>query len=362
MDLPENFRDEEELDEFISRPSEEVIDLFRRLDGDLVVLGVAGKMGIHLATMARRAADAADAADGADAAGAADTAGGPKTARRVTGVARFSDALSRERLERAGVRTVACDLLDRKKTETLPDAPNVVFMAGRKFGTSGEESATWASNVLMPGLTAERYADSRIAAFSTACVYPFTSPGSGGSREDDAPSPVGEYAWTALGRERVFDWNSRRRGTRVSLIRLSYSIDLRYGVLRDIAERVLAGTPVDLSVPCANVVWQGDAIAQALLSLERASSPPFVLNVSGPETVSVRRTAEAFARAFGRECAFRGEEGPLALLANTQRAARLFGYPRVSLDAMIGWTADWTARGLRSLGKPTHFDAADGRF
>ena len=350
MKLPEKFRDEEELDEYLSRPSEAVVDLFRRLDGDLVVLGVAGKMGVHLATMAKRAADIADSEGG----------GGPE--RRVIGVARFSEAAARDRLERAGVETLNGDLLDSSQMEALPGAANVVFMAGRKFGTSGEESSTWASNVMMPGLVADKYRNSRIAAFSTACVYPFTPPHSGGSREEDPPAPVGEYAWTALGRERIFDWNSRKRGTRVSLIRLSYSIDLRYGVLRDIAERVLAGRPVDLAVPCANVIWQGDAVAQALLSLEFAASPPFLLNVSGPETLSVGRTAEAFGRAFGRECVFQGTEGPFALLANTQRSARLFGYPRVPLDTMIAWTADWVSRGLRSLDKPTHFDSADGRF
>ncbi|MFA6504933.1 MAG: NAD(P)-dependent oxidoreductase [Treponemataceae bacterium] len=350
MELPKSFQDEDGLDAFMSRPPEALVELFRRLPGDIAILGIAGKMGVQLGMMARQAADAAD------------TSGKKGAGRRVIGVARFSDPAMRERLERAGVEAIPCDLLDRTQISKLPDAPNVVFMAGRKFGTTGEECETWASNVLMPGLVLEKYSSARIAAFSTACVYPFTQPQLGGSREDDPPSPVGEYAWTTLGRERIFEWGSRRYGTRVSFIRLSYAIDLRYGVLRDIAERVAGGRAIDLSVPTANVIWQGDAIAQALLSLGSSESPPFILNVSGPEAVSVRRAAEAFGRAFKRNPVFEGVEGPVALLANTQRAAGLFGYPGVPLDAMIGWTADWVARGMRSLGKPTHFDAADGRF
>ena len=348
MELPERFNTEEELDEFMSRPPEAVVELFGRLDGDVAILGIAGKMGVQLGMMARRAADEA-ARRGA-------------AGRRIIGVSRFSDAGTREKLERAGVQTLVCDLLDRVQAAGLPPAPNVVFMAGRKFGTTGEESGTWASNVLMPANVLEAYPSSRISAFSTACVYPFTSPGLGGSREEDPLSPVGEYAWSTLGRERIFEWASRERGTPVSLMRLSYAIDLRYGVLHDVAVKVFGGRPVDLSIPCANVIWQGDAIAQALLLLDRASSPPFALNVSGPETVSIRRAAEAFGRAFGKEAVFEGQEGPTALLAGTQRAAALFGYPRVPLDAMIAWTADWVSRGMRSLGKPTHFDSSDGRF
>lgn len=349
MVLPERFRNEEELDEFMSGPPEAVIDLFGRLDGDVVILGIAGKMGVQLGMMARRAADEAER-----------RTRGQK--RRIIGVARFSSSSAREKLERAGVETVSCDLLDRAQVGGLPEARNVVFMAGRKFGTTGEESGTWASNALMPGNVLEKYASSRIVAFSTACVYPFTAPALGGSREDDPLAPVGEYAWSTLARERVFEWGSRTRGTPVSLMRLSYAIDLRYGVLRDVADKVLAGRPVDLAIPCANVIWQGDAIAQALLLLERASSPPFALNVSGPELASIRRVAEAFGRAFGVEAIFEGAEGPAALLANTQRAASLFGYPSVPLDAMIAWTADWVSRGMPSLGKPTHFDSPDGRF
>jgi nucleoside-diphosphate-sugar epimerase len=349
MELPKSFNDEDALDEFMSRPTDAVVDLFRRVKGDIAVLGIAGKMGVQLGMMARRAADAADAAGGS-------------SKRRIIGVARFSDQSAREKLERAGVETLSCDLLDRPQVQALPAAPNVVFMAGRKFGTTGEESGTWASNALMPEIVLEKYAASRIVAFSTACVYPFTAPDRGGSREDDVLAPVGEYAWSTLARERVFDWGSRKRGTPVSLMRLSYAVDLRYGVLHDVASKVFSGKPVDLSIPCANVIWQGDAIAQALLLLEHASSPPFALNVSGPELVSVRRAAEAFGRLFGREAVFEGAEGPAALLANTQRAAALFGYPRVSLDTMVAWTADWIARGMRSLGKPTHFDSSDGRF
>ncbi len=348
MELPERFGSEEDLDEFMSRPPESVVELFRRMEGDVAILGIAGKMGVQLGVMARRAADGAD------------RPGGPR--RRIIGVSRFGDASARERLERAGVETVSCDLLNRDQVAELPPAPNVVFMAGRKFGTTGEESATWASNLLMPANVLERYPSSRIVAFSTACVYPFTSPGLGGSREQEPLTPVGEYAWSTLGRERIFEWASRERGTPVSLMRLSYAIDLRYGVLRDVAEKVHSGRPVDLSVPCANVIWQGDAIAQALLLLERASSPATAVNVSGPETISIRRVAEAFGRAFGVEPVFQGSEGPTALLANTERAAALFGYPRVPLAPMVTWTADWVSRGMRSLGKPTHFDSSDGRF
>jgi nucleoside-diphosphate-sugar epimerase len=303
-------------------------------------------MGVQLGMMARRAADEAV------------RLGAPR--RRIIGVSRFSDAGARERLERAGVETVPCDLLDRAQVERLPPAPNVVFMAGRKFGTTGGEPATWAANALMPANVLERYPASRIAAFSTACVYPFTFPGLGGSREEDPLSRSASTRGPPSAGTRL-RMGKPYPGTPVCLMRLSYAIDLRYGVLRDVAEKVHSRRPVDLSVPCANVIWQGDAIAQALLLLELASSPPAAVNVSGPETVSIRRAAEAFGRAFAVARSSRGLKAPRRSW-RTRRRRRSLGYPRVPLDAMIAWTADWVSRGMRSLGKPTHFESSDGRF
>ncbi len=339
--LPDRFADVEALEECMTRPSRGLVDDLARLDGDLLVLGVGGKMGPTLARLAKRAAPD----------------------RRVTGVARFSDPGVRERLHRAGVGTIACDLLDRAAVADLPPAPNVVFMAGRKFGSTGAEELTWAMNVLVPAIVAERFADARIVAFSTGNVYPWVRVGSGGAGESTPPHPPpGEYANSCVGRERMFQYFSARHGTPGRIIRLNYAIDMRYGVLHDVAAKVLAGAPIDLEMGHVNVIWQGDANTWALRALRHCTVPASPLNVTGPETVSVRSLAAAFGRRYGREPVFAGKEADEAWLNDAGEALRLFGPPLVPLERMVDWVADWVKRGMASLGKPTGFEVRDGAY
>jgi nucleoside-diphosphate-sugar epimerase len=337
-------RTEEELDERLSEPSPAVLEALRGLDSDLLILGAGGKMGPTLARMAARALR---------------EIGSPYAA---VGVSRFSQPGAREQLEAWGVRTLACDLLDREAVAALPDSHNIVYMVGQKFGTTENAPLTWALNTYVPALVAERFPDARIVVFSTGNVYPLTPVVEGGSQEDDTPEPLGEYANSCVGRERVFTYFTQRTGMRCAIVRLNYAIALRYGVLVDIACRVLAREPVDVTMGAVNVIWQGDANAQALALLAHCASPPFVLNVTGPETVSVRRAAERFGRIFGVPVTFTGEESPLALLSHTAKSQRLFGYPRVTLDQMITWTAAWVQQDGPFLDKPTHFETQDGRY
>lgn len=332
------------LDDLLSEPTAQVIETIQRARGDLVVLGAGGKMGPTLARMARRAADAA---------------GVP---RRVVAVSRFSTSGQRETFEQHGIETIACDLLDRRSVDALPDAADVVFMAGMKFGATGQPSLTWAENCLMPALVCERYRGSRISAFSTGNVYPLVGAGSGGSKETDPPAPAGEYAMSCLGRERMFEHFSRAHGTRVSIVRLNYACELRYGVLVDIARRVMADDPVDVTMGYLNAIWQGDANAMALCALDHAASPAFIVNVAGPEELRVRDIALAFGRLLDRPVRIAGFEAADALLSNGRRAIELFGAPRVSPDQLMAWIADWQRAGGETLGKPTKFEVRDGRF
>ncbi|MEO7145091.1 MAG: NAD-dependent epimerase/dehydratase family protein [Bryobacteraceae bacterium] len=337
-------RTEEQLEELLSRPSADDIAALARMDGDLVVLGAAGKMGPSLVRRAARARR---------------ESGRPG---QVIAVARFSQASLATGLERDGARTVAADLLDARQVAALPDAPNVVFMVGRKFGSTGDAPLTWAVNTWAPGLVADRYADSRIVAFSTGNVYPFTAPDSGGPDERTPPEPVGEYAQSALARERIFEYFSAHRGTPVAILRLNYAIDLRYGVLLEIGRKVFARQPVDLTMGYVNVIWQGDANSACLRSFDLCSSPARILNLTGAGTLAVRALAVEFGRRFGIEPLFQGEPAPVALLSNAAEYRRLLGEPLMDPAAMIGLVADWIQAGGKTWDKPTHFEAADGKF
>jgi nucleoside-diphosphate-sugar epimerase len=343
--LPETIRNEEELEEILSRPSPALIAMMKRLDGDIIILGIAGKMGITLGMTVVRALKEAGIDKG------------------VIGVSRFSNAAIRRYLEEHGIETVKCDLLDRKAVGALPKVENVIYMAGKKFGTQGDEAFTWATNVIAPHNVGYHFAESRIVVFSTGCIYPLVPVSTGGCTEEDPPGPVGEYAQSCLGRERVFDYWSKAFGTQVCLMRLNYAIDLRYGVLHDIGKKVFDSQPVGLTVSHFNAIWQGDANRQALLCLEHCGSPVNPINVTGTEIVSVRSTAKTFARIFGTKVQFTGtEEGSRMYLSNSAKATALFGCPSVSLPQMIEWQAGWIRAGRISLDKPTHFEATDGRF
>jgi nucleoside-diphosphate-sugar epimerase len=336
---------EQELDEALSRPTPADVQALAEMAGDLLILGVSGKMGPSMAALARRACEQAG------------------VSKRILGASRFSDPAVRQAIEAQGVETMVCDLLDRTSMENLPDCPNVLFMAGQKFGTAaGKQALTWATNTYAPAIAAERFRNSRIVAFSTGNVYPFTPVANGGPVETDATGPVGEYAQSALGRERMFEYFSQRHGTPVTILRLNYANELRYGVLHDIAERVYERRPIDLSMGYVNVIWQRDANSVALRAFAHCSSPPLVVNLTGVETLAVRQVAERFGKLWDIEPVFEGSEKENALLSKARRCEQLFGPPEVSVDQMVEWIAAWVARGGRSLGRPTHYEERKGAF
>lgn len=334
----------EHLEDLLSEPTEAAVGALAALKGDLIILGVAGKMGPTLARMAVRASERAG------------------VRRRVIGVARFSEAGIEARLQAQSIETIGCDLLDPSQLDALPDAPNVVFMAGMKFGATGQEGRTWAMNCWLPGMVCRKYRRSRIVAFSTGNVYGLTPLVLGGSLEDDPLRPVGEYAQSCVGRERLFEHFSRANDIPMSLLRLNYATEMRYGVLVDLAQQVRLDRPVDVSMGHVNALWQADANAMALASFAHVGVPPAVFNLAGPELLSVRRIAAEFAQRFGRSPVIEGTESSDALLSNAQRAHRLFGYPRVGAGQLMAWIADWLERGGATLGKPTHFEVRHGQF
>ena len=343
--LPTRFEDVAALETFMSEPTPGLVADLARVDGDIMVLGVGGKMGPTLARMAKRAAPA----------------------HRVIGVARFSDPALKAALEGHGVECIACDLLEREALQRLPNVGdgvrNLVFMAGHKFGAAGNASLTWMMNVGVPMMVAETFRDMRIVSFSTACVYPFVPvDGPGADEQVAATPPAGDYANSCVGRERMFEYGSRKYGTPGRMVRLSYAIDMRYGVLYDVASTVFAGTPLDLTMGHADVIWQGDANEQALRLLAHCTVPATPINVTGPRHTSIRWLAGEFGRRFGRAPVFSGEEAPTAWLEDTTQAQALFGPPRVPIETMIDWVADWVRRGAPSLGKPTHFSTRDGKY
>ncbi len=333
-----------ELEDCLSQPTAGALKALERLNGDILVLGVGGKIGPSLARMIRRGFDELGRTD------------------RVIGAARFSNPELIASLNQHGIETVQVDLMDRDAIDRLPHVENVIFMAGFKFGATQCPERTWAMNVLAPAWVAESFAGSRQLVYSTGCVYSNVPAKSSGSLEDDPLEPIGEYANTCIGRERVFEWFAGQKGSPLSIYRLNYAVDLRYGVLVDIAEKVATGKPVDVTMGYANVIWQGDANARAIQCLQLASIPPFVVNITGPEKLSVREVAHRFGELLGRKPVIVGEEGPTALLSDAGLSQRLFGPPEVCADRLIEWVAAWLLNGRPTLGKPTHFEVIDGRY
>lgn len=332
------------LEDLLSEPTDAVVQACGRLRGDVVVLGAGGKMGPSLARMVRRASDMAG------------------VQRRVIGVSRFDSGDLRARLEADGVETIRCDLLDAGAVERLPSADNVFYLAGTKFGTHGQEARTWAMNACVPALACRKFQDSRIVAFSTGNVYGLAPVASGGSKELDAPAPVGEYGMSCLGRERIFEYFSRQWNIPIVVLQLNYACELRYGVLVDIARKIADGEPVDTAMCYFNIIWQGDANAMAVQAMELGAAPPLTLNLTGPEVLSVRAVARELARRLGKPVEYIGQESPTAILSDASAAMKLFGPPRVSTELLLDWIADWVRRGERCLNRPTHFEVRDGVF
>lgn len=338
--LPDTIADIDALDALLCRPSQKLIDDLGRVDGDIMILGVAGKMGPTLAGLAKAASPG----------------------RRIIGVARFSDRSVKSWLEARGVETINCDLLDEAAIKALPKSKNIVFMAGRKFGAEGDLALTWAMNAHVPALVAQAFPTSRIVAFSTGCVYPFVPVTGKGANESLPPDPPGEYAQSCVGRERMFEYFSRKFSTPGRLFRLNYAIDMRYGVLHDIATKILQGKPIDVSLGHVNFIWQGDAASQALRCLAHCDTPTSPINVSGHELLAVRDLAARLAQRLNREPIIAGTEQPTAWLTDTSQAVKLFGLPIVDTPRLVAWTADWVARSMPNLGKPTKYEVRDGRY
>jgi nucleoside-diphosphate-sugar epimerase len=334
----------EDLERRLSEPSEADRRFMRDLEGEVIILGAGGKMGPSLAKLAKRAADEAG------------------VRKRILAASRFTSEAARRDLEAAGIEVVACDLLNPAEVRQLPQCDNVLYLVGRKFGSTGRPDLTWAMNAIVPALAAYHYRRSRIVVFSTGNVYGLRDVVSGGSRESDAVSPVGEYAQSCLARERIFEYHSNQYKTACLIFRLNYAVDLRYGVLVDIARKVHSGEPVDVTVPAFNAIWQRDANSYALRALGLCASPPRILNVTGAETVAVREVAQSFAAEFGRSCKLQGQEGSSALLSDASVCHSLLGPPSVSLSILKQWVADWVMKGGKNLEKPTHFEVVDGSY
>lgn len=335
---------EKELDELLSEPTPGLVEFMKNLEGDILILGTGGKVGHTMARMAVRAVEASG------------------VSRKIIGVDTFPSDGVRKALDKLGVETHKADLMKPGALDALPDAENVLYMVGFKFGSTGAEWNTWAINVYLTGLCAQRYKKSRIVSFSSGNIYPFLPVASGGATEETPVEPVGEYAMTTLGRERMFDYVANHEGTKVLQFRLNYAAELRYGIVHDVATKVWNGAPLDVSMGHVNVVWQGYVCNVALQCFGLAASPSSILNIAGPETVSVRWMAERLGSIMGKKPNIVGVESPNALLNNSAPCHKLFGYPQVSIETMIEWVAHWVASGGASLGKPTHYETRDGKF
>lgn len=335
---------EEKLNELLTTPSDKLVEDMAKIKGDITVLGAGGKMGPTLCVLAKNAVNKA----GID--------------KKIIAVSRYSDADVKKYLEENGVDVISADLLDTKQLEALPETENVIFMAGRKFGTDGSEALTWAMNSSLPAFVAQKYKNSNIVVFSSGNIYPIVPLSCGGCTEENKTAPVGEYAMSCLARERAFEYGSNAYGTKVFIYRLNFAVDLRYGVLFDVAKKVLDGTPISLSTPCYNFIWQGSANEIAIRGLLHADSPAVKMNVTGPETVSIRFVANRFAELFGKEAIFENEEGNNAYLNNSMKAMEIFGYPSVSAETLIKWQAQYILDGGKTLDKPTHFEERKGSY
>ncbi len=338
--LPDVISTTAELDEMLSRPCDSLVEFMRSLQGDLMILGAGGKIGPTMARMAKRAVDAAG------------------VAKRVLAV----DVAPLDGLEAEGIETIKCDMLNLAEVEKLPKAENIIYMVGRKFGSTGSEYLTWAINVIAPYHVARSFTDSRIVMFSTGCIYPLMDVKTSGATEKTLPAPIGEYAMSCLGRERMFDYFSETAGEQVVQLRLCYALELRYGVLVDVATKVFNDEPVDVTTGYCNGIWQGDACDQVLRSLALASSPATILNVTGPEVFSIRRIAEKFGELFGKKPVITNEPNGLGYLCDATKANALLGNPAVTLEMIIEWVAHWIKIGGENNGKPTHFETQDGKY
>jgi len=335
---------EQKLDELLTIPSDNLVRDMAALDGDIMVLGAGGKMGPSLCLLAKAACRKA----GVD--------------KKIIAVSRFNDPIVVDLLAKNDITMISSDLLQADALDKLPDCTNIIYAAGRKFGTEGTEHLTWAMNAWLPATVAERFKGSRIVVFSSGNIYPFASLNSGGCTEETKTAPVGEYAMSCLARERMFEYGSSVYGTKVFIYRLNYAVDLRYGVLHDIASCILREEAVSLSMAVFNCIWQGDANEIALRALHHCASPPLKINVTGSETVGVRYAAEELGKLLGKTPRFTGEPSENAILSNAGKCVEMFGYPTIGINAMIKMQAQWLLNGGRSLGKPTHFEERKGEF
>ncbi len=329
-----------QLEERLSDPGPAAIRALQDVDGDIAVLGAGGKMGPSLVRMIARAAPD----------------------RRVVAVSRFRNAEAAKALRGEGVDVLTCDLEDRTSLAAIPDTRNIFFLAGQKFGTAADPGLTWTTNVVVPALVADRFPEARFVVLSTGNVYPLSPTDSGGSTEADEPRPLGEYAWSCLARERIFEHAARMRGTRVAIVRLNYAVDLRYGVLVDIAQKIMTGDAIDVTMGYVNVIWQGDACARIIQCLTLAAAPPFVLNVTGADVLPIRTAAARLGALLHRTPVLRGIEASDALLSNAARSHALFGPPSVDTDLLLEWVAEWISSGGTTLGRATHFEQRGGAF
>lgn len=335
---------EEKLDKLLTTPSERLVADMKKIKGDIMVLGAGGKMGPTLCLLAKNAIDMAG------------------VNKKVIAVSRFSDPIALKLLTYNGIEIINADLLDIEKLNSLPEVENIIYMAGRKFGTDGQEPLTWAMNSTLPAFVAYKFKKSNIVVFSSGNIYPKVPTYSGGCTEEDKTNPVGEYAMSCLARERAFEYASLQYGTNVFIYRLNYALDLRYGVLYDIANNLINGEPISISTPCFNCIWQGSANEIAISGLLHTGNPAVKMNVTGPETVSVKYVAEKLAKMLDKTPIYIGEEQNDAYLNNAGKAIELFGYPSVSIETLIQWQAQWLIDGGRGLGKPTHFEERKGSY